>query len=120
MRKIFLAVLLLIVPALGETFHVTSVRNLQPTDPHVITDHHSDGSRGLFGMRVLVITGTMGSHKYTTQQLYMRVGGQRLETGHDYEVKKVSGDTIEVLVPDKKGRPNTERLRITEETERNQ
>ncbi len=100
--KILAVILILTTAALAESFHVTAVRNIQPTDPAPVSR----------AFRVYVITGTIGQTRYTTQQLHSW-GVQSLEVGRDYEIKKQDSRVLILNVMDKKGRPDTVRLNIT-------
>ena len=92
-------------PALAQTappvFHVTAVREWQPTDPPKITQ----------AFRTYVITGTMSGRKYLAFQLYSW-GSVRFMVGSDYAVTKEDAQALSVTMEDKKGRPVKERLDV--------
>lgn len=87
--------------AWGQAFHVTAIRDLQPTDP-------VPGSRAF---KVNVIIGTLGNVRYTAEQTFSW-GSQRFEIGHDYDVLKIDARTLQVMMHDKNGRDIKERLNI--------
>jgi len=97
-----LALALLSSAAYAESLHVTTVRDWQPTDPAPVSR----------AFRVQVIEGTMGGSRYTAQQL-MSWGTSRVHVGEDYEVVKADDRSLTVIVKDKKGRENKERLDVT-------
>lgn len=108
MKKV-LAILLLSGAALAaDTFHVSTVRNLQPTDPAPVSR----------AFRVFVIVGTVGHTRYTTQQIH-GWGAADFEVGKDYVVIKSDAKSLTVIVPGKK-RDIKERLDIVSAEETGQ
>lgn len=97
-----LLAVLLSTAALADSLHVTGVREWSPTDPPRVSR----------AFRTYVIVGTMNGSRYTAQQLFSW-GSQRFTVGRDYEVTKADATSLTVIVPDKKGRKNTERLDVT-------
>lgn len=100
--KALLAALLFSASAFGQTLHVTAVRRWQPTDAPRVTR----------SFETFVVLGTVGAEHYQLQQLKMW-GVQLLQIGHDYPVLKVDARSLIVSVPDKKGKPESERLDVT-------
>jgi hypothetical protein len=79
--------------------HVTAVRDWAPTDPAPVSR-----------VKCYVITGTVGSIRYTAEQLFTW-GSQRFQVGADYPVT-VDGQALKVRMTDKKGHEVPERLNV--------
>ena len=94
--------LLLSMSAFGETLHITSVRLWKPTDAPRVS-HVGE---------TYVISGKMDGLTYSLQQL-KTWGTHLVQVGQDCPVVKKSGRTLDVIVPDKKGKPYKENLDIT-------
>lgn len=91
-----------------QTFHVTAVREWTATDSAPVSR----------AFKTYVVTGKVGTVRYTTQQLFSW-GSQRFAVGTDYEVVKSDAKSLTVVMHDKKGHDIKERLDVvgTEEVE---
>lgn len=107
MKSLFLILACLSISAAGaQTFHVTTGRDLQPTDPAPISR----------AFKVYVIEGALHGSKYTTMQTFSW-GSQRFTVGTDYVVAKEDARTLTVVTHDKKGRDVKELLQVVSVSE---